>query len=85
VQPVSPASSRATSPTPSTELPPELAARFDNVVVVVEDEHDDDPDLLGLYEGIALTEREHYAGAAGPDQPLPASRCACWRRTSTTS
>lgn len=48
-------------------LPPELVAGFDNVVVVVEDEHPDEPDLLGLYEGIALTEREHYIGAL-PDR-----------------
>ncbi len=49
------------------ELPPELAATFSNVVVVVEDENPDDPELLGLYEGIALTEREQYAGAL-PDR-----------------
>ena len=48
-------------------LPPELAARFSNVVVVVEDENEQDPDLLGLYEGIALTERESYSGAL-PDR-----------------
>ena len=48
-------------------LPPELAAHFNNVVVIVEDENDEEPDLLGLYEGIALTEREHYSGAL-PDR-----------------
>ena len=48
-------------------LPPELAARFANVVVVCEHEHPDDPELLGLYEGIPLTEREHYSGAL-PDR-----------------
>ena len=48
-------------------LPPGLASQFDNVVVVVEDEAHDDPDLLGLYEGVALTEREHYSGAL-PDR-----------------
>ena len=48
-------------------LPPELAARFSNVVVVVEDENEAEPDLLGLYEGVALTEREHYSGAL-PDR-----------------
>jgi len=48
-------------------LPPELVARFSNVVVVVEDENEDEPDLLGLYEGVALTEREHYSGAL-PDR-----------------
>ena len=49
------------------DLPPELAARFSNVVVVVEDENEDDPEILGLYEGVALTERTHYTGAL-PDR-----------------
>ena len=45
-------------------IPPELSAAIDNVVVLVEDRNPDEPDLLGLYEGIALTERDtHYAGA----------------------
>ncbi len=49
------------------DLPPELAGQFRNVAVVVEDEAPDDPDLLGLYEGIPLTERESYSGAL-PDR-----------------
>ena len=45
-------------------IPSELAAAIDNVVVLVEDRHPEEPDLLGLYEGIALTERDStYAGA----------------------
>ena len=45
-------------------IPPGLAAAIDNVVVLVEDRHPTDPELLGLYEGIALTERDStYAGA----------------------
>ena len=48
-------------------LPPELAAEFDNVVLVVEDEHPGEPELLGLYEGVALTERADYSGAL-PDR-----------------
>lgn len=45
-------------------IPPELAAAIDNVVVLVEDRDPDDPELLGLYQGIALTERDSsYAGA----------------------
>ena len=32
------------------ELPPALAGRLENVAVVVEDEHPDDPDLFGLWE-----------------------------------
>jgi predicted Zn-dependent protease with MMP-like domain len=49
------------------QLPPEIAAQFNNVVVVVEDENADEPDILGLYEGIALTERENYSGVL-PDK-----------------
>ena len=45
-------------------IPPGLAAAIDNVVVLVEDSHPEEPELLGLYEGIALTERDStYAGA----------------------
>lgn len=43
-------------------LPPNLAAALENVVVQVEDEHPDDPDLFGLYEGIPLPERGDMAG-----------------------
>ena len=44
--------------------PPNLAAAMDNVVVLVADRHPHDPELLGLYEGIALTDRDSsYAGA----------------------
>ena len=50
-------------------VPSELAALVDNVVFVIEaDGPADDPDLLGLYEGVALTERGGtYAGAL-PDR-----------------
>jgi predicted Zn-dependent protease with MMP-like domain len=45
-------------------IPPELARAIDNVVVLVADRHPTEPDLLGLYQGIALTERDStYAGA----------------------
>ena len=44
------------------ELPPDLAAALENVAVVVEDENPDDPDLLGLYHGVPLTERGDMAG-----------------------
>ncbi|MCV7198903.1 hypothetical protein BST12_20885 [Mycobacterium angelicum] len=45
-------------------IPPQLAAAMDNVVVLVADRHPEDDDLLGLYEGVALTERDSdYAGA----------------------
>lgn len=48
-------------------LPPRLTEHFRNVTVATEDENDDDPHLLGLYEGIPLTEREIYSGAL-PDR-----------------
>jgi predicted Zn-dependent protease with MMP-like domain len=45
-------------------IPPKLASAIDNVVVLVEARHPDEPDLLGLYEGVALTERDSsYAGS----------------------
>ena len=45
-------------------IPPQLAAVMDNVVVLVADRNDEEDDLLGLYEGVALTERDsHYAGS----------------------
>lgn len=44
-------------------VPAEFAAAMNNVVVLVEEHNAEDPSLLGLYEGIALTERDHdYAG-----------------------
>lgn len=49
-------------------VPEELAALVRNVVVLVEDEAPDDPDLLGLYEGWALTERPANHAGALPDQ-----------------
>ena len=44
------------------ELPPHIAVALENVAVVVEDENADDPDLLGLYHGVPLTERGDMAG-----------------------
>src|SRR5690625_5255296 len=45
-------------------IPAQLAAALDNVVVLVEDRNPDEPGLLGLYEGVALTERDsNYAGS----------------------
>jgi predicted Zn-dependent protease with MMP-like domain len=40
------------------EIPTEIASQVHNVVVLVEDEPPaDEPDLLGVYEGVSLTER----------------------------
>jgi predicted Zn-dependent protease with MMP-like domain len=50
------------------QVPAELTALMDNVVVLVEDESDDDPELLGLYEGIALTDRGFDYGGSLPDR-----------------
>lgn len=45
-------------------IPPKLVAVMDNVVMLIADRHPLDDELLGLYEGIALTERDsHYAGS----------------------
>jgi predicted Zn-dependent protease with MMP-like domain len=51
-------------------VPPELAARMQNVVVLVEDDAPaDEPDLLGLYEGTPLTERDSWWAAGSlPDR-----------------
>jgi predicted Zn-dependent protease with MMP-like domain len=49
-------------------IPPELTAAMDNVVVLVEARHPGEPDLLGLYEGIALTERTSQYGGVLPDR-----------------
>ena len=51
-------------------IPPELAARMDDVVVLVEDDApEDDPELLGLYEGVPLTERDSWWAAGSlPDR-----------------
>jgi predicted Zn-dependent protease with MMP-like domain len=48
-------------------VPPAIARHLQNVAVVVEDEHPDDPDLFGLYEGVPLPERGDWAGAL-PDR-----------------
>jgi predicted Zn-dependent protease with MMP-like domain len=51
------------------EIPAELAAVMDNVVVLVEDEPPpEDPGLLGLYEGTPLTERDWSYGGVLPDR-----------------
>ena len=52
------------------EIPPELASLMDNVVVLVEAEPPpDDVDLLGIYEGTPLTERDGWwAAGALPDR-----------------
>jgi len=49
-------------------IPPDLRKAMSNVEVVVEDENPEDPDLLGLYLGVPLVERDSsYAGSL-PDR-----------------
>ena len=43
-------------------LPAELRGAIRNVEIAVEDEHPDDPELFGLYEGVPLPERGDWAG-----------------------
>ena len=50
------------------EIPPELLELLDNVVVLVEDESEGDEELLGLYEGYALTERGWDYSGVLPDR-----------------
>lgn len=53
------------------DLPDEIAALVDNVVVQVEaDAPADDPDLLGIYDGVALTERTANHSGMLPDRIL---------------
>ena len=49
-------------------LPPDLAGALENVAVVVEDEHPEDPDLFGLYQGVPLPERSSADSGRLPDR-----------------
>ena len=49
-------------------LPDDMVDGLDNVVFVVEDEPEDGSDLFGLYEGVALTERDRYGMGELPDR-----------------
>lgn len=49
------------------DIPDGLAELMDNVVVMVEDDPPE-PGLLGLYEGVPLTERDDYGGLVLPDR-----------------
>ncbi|WP_290056686.1 metallopeptidase family protein [Amycolatopsis solani] len=50
------------------EVPPEFARAMDNVVVLVEEFNDEAPDILGIYHGVALTERTSSYGGVLPDR-----------------
>lgn len=50
-------------------LPDEMVEGLDNVVLVTEDRPEDGSlDLLGLYDGVALTERGQYGFGELPDR-----------------
>ena len=67
MQPVSPEEFEDLVAEALDDLPPAMVEHFRNVAVVLEHEHPDEPDLLGLYEGVPLVEREAYSGAL-PDR-----------------
>ena len=50
------------------QVPEPLTRLMDNVVVLVEERDAGTPDLLGLYDGVALTERGHDYGGMLPDR-----------------
>lgn len=49
-------------------LPDEMLDQLDNVIFLVEDEPDDGSDILGVYEGFSLAEREAYGFGEEPDR-----------------
>jgi predicted Zn-dependent protease with MMP-like domain len=50
-------------------LPPELTALMNNVAVFVEDDAPaEDPDLLGVYDGVPLPERDGWYAGVLPDR-----------------
>ncbi|MCP3426861.1 metallopeptidase family protein [Rothia sp. AR01] len=49
-------------------VPEEALERLENVVFLIEDRPEDGSDLLGMYEGISLTERSFYGYGNMPDR-----------------
>jgi predicted Zn-dependent protease with MMP-like domain len=50
------------------QVPAQFAEAMDNVVVLVEEDNEESPGILGLYHGIALTERTSDYGGVLPDR-----------------
>lgn len=50
------------------QVPSEFADAMDNVVVLVEEYNEESPDILGLYHGIALPDRNSDYGGVLPDR-----------------
>ena len=48
-------------------MPADLLATLDNVVIQIAEVDDEDDELLGLYRGVALTERAHDYTFEVPD------------------
>ncbi|MBD8506952.1 metallopeptidase family protein [Hoyosella sp. G463] len=48
-------------------IPAPLARAIDNVVVLVEPRNEEEPGILGLYQGVALTERDSFYAGSLPD------------------
>lgn len=48
-------------------VPTELTARLENTVILIDDYNEEDPTILGLYEGEALTEQTFF-GAFEPNR-----------------
>lgn len=63
-------------------VPVELAAMMRNVAIFVEDQAPDDRRLLGLYEGIPLTERGEWYTGVLPDR-ITIYRLPILRRAAT--
>ncbi len=59
-------------------LPPELAKLMDNVAIFVEDDPPPGQNLLGLYQGIPLTERGYSYAMALPDRITIFRRPTLW-------
>lgn len=50
-------------------VPDELMDLLENCIIVIEDDAPaDDPELLGLYEGVPITERDSWYGGVLPDR-----------------
>ncbi len=62
------------------EIPEELGRLMDNVVVQVRESSP--AGLLGLYQGVPLTEREAYGGLAMPDRITVYRRPICAQASS---
>lgn len=50
------------------DLPEQLVQGLDNLIFVIEDEPEDGSDVLGIYDGTALTERDQYGFGQLPDR-----------------